>query len=153
MPVVRKDADLPFPCKTVFNAVADYAQFPKVFPVIKSALAVGTQGNSTDVEMKFALPPGLSAFLGGSSQTMRITPTPDSALDLDSVSGAMKKLNIRWTFNAKAPDVTHVTFEMDYDTGKSALVAKTADMFVNMNTRDLMKNLEAHIRQGGPSGP
>lgn len=144
---VVQEADLPFSPRELFNAVADYAHFPDIFPSIRSAKIVKQDTSATDVEMAFKVPPAISAFLSSTSQTVRATATPDSDIRLHSIGGALKSMDIHWTFNEVAPGKTHVKFEMDYDTGMNAAVSGTVKIFISRNTKDIMDNLSAHVRK------
>ncbi len=143
---VVKEADLPFSPKELFNAVADYVHFPDIFPSIRSAKIVKQDAAATDVEMAFKVPPAISAFLSSTSQTVRATSTPDSDIKLHSIGGALKSMDIHWTFNEVAPGKTHVTFEMDYETGMNAAVSGTVKIFIGRSTKDIMDNLSEHVK-------
>ncbi|MEZ0223219.1 MAG: type II toxin-antitoxin system RatA family toxin [Alphaproteobacteria bacterium] len=153
MTKVIQEADLPFSCKELFNAVADFEKFPQIFPTIRTAKIVAQGTGSKDVEMAFKVPPAISAFLSSTSQTVRATTTPDSDIKLHSIGGALKSMDIHWTFNEVAPGKTHVTFEMDYDTGMSAAVNGTVKIFINRSTKDIMAHLADHVRAQAPKGP
>jgi ribosome-associated toxin RatA of RatAB toxin-antitoxin module len=144
---VVKEADLPFSCKELFNAVADYEKFPEIFPTIRTAKIVAQTPDTKDVEMAFKVPPAISAFLSSTSQTVRASSTPDSDIKLHSIGGAMKSMDIHWTFNEVSPGKTHVTFEMDYETGMNAAVTGTVKIFINRSTKDIMDNLADHVRE------
>ena len=150
---VVKEADLPFSCKELFNAVADYEQFPAIFPTIRSAKILSAAAGSKDVEMAFKVPPAIGAFLSSTSQTVRATATPDSDIKLHSIGGALKSMDIHWTFNEVAPGTTHVTFEMDYETGMNAAVSGTVKIFIGRSTKDILDNLAEHVRSKKPAAP
>ncbi|MEZ0262532.1 MAG: type II toxin-antitoxin system RatA family toxin [Alphaproteobacteria bacterium] len=147
---VTKEAELPFSAKELFNAVADYEKFPDIFPSIRSAKVLKDEAGGKEVEMAFKVPPAISAFLSSTTQTVHATATPDSAIHLHSTSGALKQMDIRWSFNEVAPGKTKVTFEMDYETGMSAAVNGTVKIFINRSTKDLMDNLSDHVRSRQP---
>jgi ribosome-associated toxin RatA of RatAB toxin-antitoxin module len=150
---VVQEADLPFSCKELFNAVADYAQFPAIFPSIRSAKIVADANGEKDVEMAFKVPPAIGAFLSSTSQTVRATTTPDSDIHLHSIGGALKSMDIHWTFNEVAPGKTHVKFEMDYETGMNAAVSGTVKIFISRSTKDILDNLAGHVKAKGPKAP
>jgi ribosome-associated toxin RatA of RatAB toxin-antitoxin module len=147
---IVKEADLPFSASELFNAVADYEQFPKVFPSIKKATIIATQPGSADVEMVFNVPPAVAAFLPHDSQTVRATTVQDREIDLKSIGGAMKEMHIRWTFNEVSPGKTHVKFEMDYETGMNAAVSATVKIFISRNTKDVLDNLSKYAGKKAP---
>lgn len=147
---VVKEAELPFSAKDLFNAVADYAKFPDIFPSIRSAKVLKDDAGGKDVEMAFNVPPAISAFLSSTTQTVHATSTPDSAIHLHSTGGALKSMDIHWSFNEVSPGKTQVKFEMDYDTGMSAAVNGTVKIFINRSTKDLMDNLATHVRSLPP---
>ena len=142
---VVKEADLPFSCKELFNAVADFESFPEIFPSIRTAKVIAQGTDTQDVEMAFKVPPAISAFLSSTTQTVRASSTPDSDIKLHSIGGALKSMDIHWTFNEVAPGKTHVKFEMDYETGMNAAVSGTVKIFIGRSTKDIMDNLSDHV--------
>lgn len=150
---VVKEADLPFSCKELFNAVADFEKFPEIFPTIRTAKIVAQGPGTKDVEMAFKVPPAIAAFLSSTTQTVRTTTTPDSDIKLHSIGGALKSMDIHWTFNEVSPGKTHVTFEMDYETGMNAAVNGTVKIFVSRSTKDIMDNLADHVKASRPKAP
>jgi len=147
---IVKEADLPFSARELFNAVADYERFPKIFPSIKKATILPSQPGSTDVDMAFNVPPAIAAFLPHDSQTVRATSVQDKEIDLKSIGGAMKDMHIHWTFNEVAPGKTHVKFEMDYETGMNAAVSATVKIFISRNTKDVLDNLSKYVAKKSP---
>jgi ribosome-associated toxin RatA of RatAB toxin-antitoxin module len=147
---VVKEADLPYSKKELFNAVADYAQFPKIFPSIRTATIVKHTAADDEVEMEFRVPPAISAFLPATSQTVRATTTPETDIHLHSIGGALKSMDIHWTFNETAPGKTHVKFEMDYETGMNAAVSGTVKIFIGRSTKDVLDNLADHVKKSAP---
>ena len=155
MDKIVKEAELPFSARTVFNAVADLTRFPQIFPTIRSAKILGGDDKGQEVEMAFNVSPVIASVLGGSTQTLRAVMTPDSEISLSSIpgKGAMKEMNIRWTFTEKAQDRTQVKFEMEFDPGRKPGVNATVKAYVALNARNVIENLENHIRKTAPQAP
>lgn len=151
METITKQADLPFSCREIFNAVADFEKFPAIFPTIRDVEILSRGQDTADVKMDFSVPAAVASFLGGTSQTVRASLTPDSEIRFDTISGALKDMNISWTFNEISPGKTRVTFKMDYETGMNSVANATVKVFINRSAKDVLKNLEKHINKNkGP---
>ena len=117
MPIVKKNALVPFPAAAMFDLVADVASYPEFLPWCGGTEVLQSSEESMVATIRIAYR-GLSQSFTTENRLNR----PES-IELNLRDGPFSRLHGRWTFKVLTPGACRVDLEMDYEM-RSGLIAR-----------------------------
>ncbi len=133
---------LPYASQDIYDFIMDINNYPAIYPMVKSARVVATGPHHRDVEMTFNLPPVLG--IQNAVQLSRVTGTPPSLIQAQTIRSPIKALDLRWDLKPTAQGGTLLTSDIAYETGKGFLVDIFIQNIVQTLIDDTMKQFTAH---------
>jgi ribosome-associated toxin RatA of RatAB toxin-antitoxin module len=107
MPVKYTDSmQLPYPCRQVFDLVADFERYPEFLPGWKQARILERQDNRLFAEQQLQTGPAVFHF----HSTAQLQPC--SGIHITSTDGPFREMHIDWCFTPRDETHCRVTVEL-----------------------------------------
>lgn len=136
---------LPYAPADIFDLIMDVGSYPAVFPMVKSAKVLSTQGGAQDVALEFILPP--LAPVKDPVHVARVTSCKPDWIAAQRLKSPLKAMDMRWDLKSSAQGGTDMTFQMDYELGFGFLVNALLQTHIDDLLKKSMTRFEGHAAQ------
>lgn len=130
---------LPYPCRQVFDLVADIERYPEFLPGWKQARILDRNDNRLLVEQQ--LQTGPAVFLFHSTALLE----PCSGIHITANDGPFHDLHIDWCFTPDTDDQCRITVELKLDM-KPGLMNGALQLLLGAGSSELLPSFERRAR-------